>query len=387
MIPTEEKIEKTDKNSQFSKLTPEQRTVSLIVVGILISALAGFGGGYLAFQKYGNPLASKNLAQNTVVLQDSAITDTVKKVNPSVVAITVKTTTYNFFGQAQQSTASGSGFIVSSDGLIVTNKHVASDKTATYTVSLASDKQYTATVKAQDPKYDLAILKINATGLTPVSFGDSDKLKVGQTAIAIGNPLGQYQNTVTVGVISGLGRSIQAGDASTNSTEQLDNLLQTDAAINPGNSGGPLTDASGAVVGIVTAVDTQAQGIGFAIPVNLAKSALESYLKTGSIQRSYLGVRYVTLTQDYATQNNLSVSDGAFISGTASNPGIVDGSPAFKAGLKEGDIITKINNDQITESQTLTTLVSKYVPGTQVQITYIRDGKTKTASVTLEKSN
>jgi serine protease Do len=388
---TTEKTEQTASSGasitgvQSKDQSTRNTVIAIAIVAILLSGIFGLGGGYLSYKYFSNPLNNTKLAQNTIVLQDSAITQTVKNINPSVVSITVKETTYNIFGQSRQSTGSGSGFIVSTDGLILTNKHVASSTDGKYTVTTSDGKQYPAEVKSQDPKYDLAILKISATGLKPVSFGDSDKLKVGQTAIAMGNPLGQYQNTVTVGVISGLGRSIEAGDASGGTTEQLDNLLQTDAAINPGNSGGPLVDASGAVLGVVTAVDSSAQGIGFALPINLAKSALETYLKTGKITRGYLGVRYVTITQDYANQNKLSINHGALISGGNGTAAIVTGSPADKAGLKEGDIITKIGAEDVSESQTLSTLIAKYGVGSKVQITYVRDGKTKTAVVSLEK--
>jgi serine protease Do len=355
--------------------------IASIVITILVSATFGFGAGYLALKQFGGLGNTKNLAQNTIVLQDSAITETVKKVDPSVVSISVKSTAYSFWGTPKTATSSGSGFIVSTDGLIMTNKHVASNKDATYTVTTTDGKKYPATVKVLDPKFDLAILKIEAKGLKTVNFGDSDTLKVGQTAIAIGNPLGQYRNAATVGVISGLGRSIEAGDGSGGSAEVLDNLLQTDAAINPGNSGGPLVDASGAVIGIVTAVDSSAQGIGFAIPINLAKSALNSYLKNGEITRAYLGVRYTTVTQEYATQNKLPVNHGAIIA----EDGILENSPAAKAGLKPSDILVKIGNDELTEAQTLSTLIAKYEPGAKVNVTYVRDGKEKTTTVTLEK--
>ena len=376
-----------DKNTPKlkSKTNVNTRFIVLVLLIILISGLVGYGASYIAIRNLSNPLLNKNLAQNTIVLQDSAITETVKKVDPSVVAITVKSTGYNFFGQATQSTASGSGFIVSTDGLIITNKHVASDLKATYSVKTSEGKTYPATVKVQDPKYDLAIIKVEATNLKPVSFGDSDKLKVGQTAIAIGNPLGQYQNTATVGIISGLGRSIEAGDSAGGSKEVLDNLLQTDAAINPGNSGGPLVDASGGVIGIVTAVDSQAQGIGFAIPINLAKSALESYLKSGKITRPYLGVRYQTITDEYAKQNNLSVNHGAILISDSTGSAVLENSPAAKAGLKSGDIITKIGETELTEGQTLSTAIAKSKPGDKVVITYIRDGQTKTTTATLEQ--
>lgn len=354
--------------------------IAIVVAAVIISLTAGFGAGILAIKLYGKAEGlTEKLAQNTIVLQDSAITQTVKKVDPSVVSITVKSVGYNFFGQARESTASGSGFIVSKDGLIVTNKHVASNVDAKYTVTISSGKTYEAEVKVLDPKYDLAILKISANNLSPVSFGDSDTLKIGQTAIAIGNPLGQYRNTATVGVISGLGRSIEAGDSATGASAVLDNLLQTDAAINPGNSGGPLVDASGGVVGVVTAVDAQAAGIGFAIPVNLVKSALSSYLKTGKISRPYLGVRYTNLDSDYVAHNKLSINQGAQIA----EGGIVDGSPAQKSGLKSGDIITKIGKYDLSETQTLSTVISKYNPGDKVQVTVVRGGQTKTFEATL----
>jgi serine protease Do len=275
---------------------------------------------------------------------------------------------------------------VSADGLIVTNKHVVSDTSTQYSVFTNDGTEYQATIEATDPTNDIAILKINAKNLPVVELGSSDNLQAGQTAIAIGNALGQYQNSVTVGVISAIGRVIQAGDTTGGSVESLDNVIQTDAAINPGNSGGPLLNIEGQVVGMNTAVDQTGQSIGFAIPISLVQSALDSYTANGRIVRPMLGVRYITISKEYATENNLAVSQGALLYSSTDSPAVVSGSPADNAGLKNGDIITKIGNTTLTTTTTLMSVVETYKVGDKIAVTYIRDGKTSTVNITLVES-
>lgn len=241
----------------------------------------------------------------------------------------------------------GSGFIVSDDGLILTNNHVVSDAKAEYTVLLNDGTKYPAKILARDSAKDLALMRISATGLKALSLGNSDAVKLGQTAIAIGNALGEFKNTVSVGVVSGLGRNVTAQDAN-GGIESIENVIQTDAAINPGNSGGPLLNLKGEVIGINTAIVSNAQNIGFAIPVNKARQVIDSFNKTGRIIVPYLGVRF----------NSLAV--GAKITSSTEESAILKGSPAAKAGLKEGDIITEVNGEKLSEEKTLSSVIQEY---------------------------
>lgn len=384
----EEATFSTKKIKPSVKLPAKPKPWVLVLVGALVLGLAGgFGGSYL----YGHYLSDSStvpaLSTATVNIQESsAITTAAKKAMPAVVSVTGITQTTGFFGQASSSEIAGTGYIVRSDGLIVTNKHVASSTDTKYTVITNDGKSYSATVESLDPMFDIAILKINATNLPTVVLGSSDGLVAGQAAIAIGNALGQYQNSVTVGVVSGIGRVIQASDSSGSSTESLDNVIQTDAAINSGNSGGPLLNIAGQVVGMNTAVDSTGQGIGFALPINLIKSALTSYVSKGKIVRAMLGVRYVSLTADTATANNLPVSEGAYIYSDTSSPAVVVGSPAAKAGLQSGDIITQLGSDKVTTQNSLVSILAKYSPSDSVKITWIRGTKTMSATVQLTES-
>jgi serine protease Do len=217
--------------------------------------------------------------------------------------------------------------------------------------------------------------------------GDSSQLQVGDAVVAIGNALGQFQNTVTSGIISGYGRSVQAGDSSgSGSSENLDDLFQTDAAINEGNSGGPLVNLNGQVIGINTAIAGNAQNIGFAIPINDVTGLIKQIQKTGKLERPYLGVRYVPLTPDVASQYNIDVTAGAFVLPQVdmASPSVLSGSPAEKAGLQAGDVITKIDDTKIDQTHSLTSIISKHEVGDQVELTIIRDGKTIHARATLE---
>lgn len=331
-----------------------------------------------------------------VLNEESVIIDVVDKASPSVVTIGMKQSRsaadifqlnpFSPFGggiQRQPGTTTqpqeqdiGTGFILEADGLIVTNKHVVEDTTATYTVITKDDKSYSADKIYRDPTNDLAIIKINATGLTPVELGNSDKIKVGQLAIAIGTALGEFRDTVTTGVISGVGRGITAGSPLEGSVERLDNVIQTDAAINPGNSGGPLLNSSGQVVGINTAVSSQGQNVGFAIPINVVKEALNNFNQTGQFNRPFLGIRYRTVSKDVAILNE--VPEGAYILE------VVSGSPADKAGVKIDDIITALDGTKLTGTNAeLATVLAKKKVGDQVSLSVWRDGKTMTINATL----
>jgi serine protease Do len=338
---------------------------------------------FIRFFAWAIPTDRKQL----VVQENSAVIDVATAVGPSVVSITSKTVTRGFFGTTQQASGAGTGMIVTSDGLILTNRHVVEDQNANYTVVTSDGKSYPAKVVSRDTVNDVAFVRISANNLPIIKLGDSGSVKVGQRVVAIGNALGQFQNTVTDGIISGLSRGVEAGDENgfNTNTEQLQNLLQTDAAINPGNSGGPLVNLDGQVVGINTAVAGQAQNIGFAIPINEVKPLLDSVKSAGRIVRPFLGVRYVAINRQVATQNNLSVTDGAWVQAADdANPGVVADSPAAKGGIREGDIITKIGGDKIDATHSLQSLITKHKVGDKVKVTVLRDGKSQDLEITLE---
>jgi len=363
-------------------------TAKRLVVGSLIVGLIGGGIGSFVFIRYfaGVIPASR---QQLVVQENSALVDVAKQVMPSVVSITTKSVSapqtslfgYNIGGGTQQGAATG--MIVTADGLILTNNHVV-DGSSAITVFTSDGKQYKGTVVASNAAQDYAFIHIDATGLIPIKLGDSASVQIGQRVVAIGNALGQYNNTVTDGIISGKGRPVAAGDASGSSAlENLQDLFQTDAAINPGNSGGPLVNLDGQVIGMNTAVASSAQNIGFAIPINEIKAAIESVKSKGVIERPYLGVRYVPITPDVVAANKLTVTSGALIMGDAQNPAVVAGSPADKAGLKDGDIITKVGSQTIDSDHSLTSLLANQKVGATVTLTIIRDNKTQTVKATL----
>lgn len=358
-------------------------TIKRLMLAMLLIGLVAGGLGGALFVRFGAahiPVDKKQV----LVQESSAVTDVVKKVSPSVVSITSTGTVSSFFGTSQVQGA-GSGIIVTSDGLIMTNQHVVADTGAKYTVFTSDGKQYSATVVARNSLNDVAFVRISAKGLKPANLGDSSTLVVGQSVVAIGNALGQFQNTATQGIISGLGRPIVAGDSgSGSSSESLQDLIQTDAAINPGNSGGPLVNLEGQVIGMNTAIAGNAQNIGFAIPINEIKNLVSNVAKDGKLNQPYLGVRYMPITKDLATQQNLSVNQGAYVIGDETNPAVVPGGPADKAGLASGDIIVKVNSDNITDQVSLTALISKYKVGDTVNLTIIRGGKTQTIAATLQ---
>lgn len=334
-----------------------------------------------------------------VVTEESVVIDVVKKVGPSVVTVRIETreqvlnpfeiSPFDPFGifrqpQVQEKPVEqdiGSGFIISQDGLVVTNKHVVSDGEAKYRVITADNNVYEVKKIYRDPANDLAVLKIDpgAAVLKPVEMGDSSKLEVGQFVIAIGTALGEFRNTVTTGVVSGLGRGITAGSPFEGFVERLDNVIQTDAAINPGNSGGPLLNSSGQVIGVNVAVAAQGQNIGFALPINLVKESLSNFEQTGRFSRPFLGVRYKMIDRDLAILNDLP--EGAYV------VEVVSSSPADKAGVEAGDIITKMDGKNIRENEGgLAKVISQKKVGDRVEITIWRDGMETKMSVTLSES-
>jgi S1-C subfamily serine protease len=358
------------------------------------------------FQNIKKPsLVEKTEEKVKIVTEESVVIDIVKRVGPSVVTVSEEVSggfvapfdfgPFGFFGpplgdagKKQQNI--GSGFIVSSDGLVVTNKHVVSDIGAGYQIITNNEKKYDVKKIYRDPLNDIAILKIDPStsfdsaqdrssgqALQPVELGDSSKLQVGQFVIAIGTALGEFRNTVTTGVISGLGRGISAGSQFQGFVEELDNVIQTDAAINPGNSGGPLMKSAGQVIGVNTAIASWGENIGFALPIQVVKDSLRNFNETGQFNRPYLGVGYQLITREVAIRNELP--EGAYVER------VIEGSAAEKSGIKRGDIITKFDGEKISESKDgLAGIITKKKVGDSVTITIYRDGKTLELKATLE---
>ena len=280
----------------------------------------------------------------------------------------------------------GSGFIVSPDGYVLTSQHVIQDPEADYTVILEPTKKYPARVLARDSINDVAILKINGKNFPYLELGNSEKIELGQEVIAVGNALGEFHDTVSFGIVSGLSRFIQATDHFTQQTERLRGLIQTDAAINPGNSGGPLVDMKGDVICINTAMVMGAQNIGFAIPINYAKKDLEEVKKYGKIKVPFLGIRYILITKGMAEKNKLPVGYGALIIRQAlGEPAVVKDSTAGKAGLKEFDIILEARGEKITEKNPLSVILQKSKIGEEIELKILREGKKITLKTKLEE--
>jgi S1-C subfamily serine protease len=373
---------------------------------VLAALLGGVGGAWLE-SRNGDDLLNTSLnGQKKIVSSESKlISQIARSVGPSVVSVNVNiqsnvdsSSDFGFFGFSVPSgdlQAAGTGIIISRDGLILTNRHVVPSGTTKVSVTLSDGtelKNVTVVGRTSDSdNLDVAFLKINdkqGHNLTPAAIGDSGTVQVGDDVVAIGNALGQFQNTVTSGIISGYGRSVQAGDGSgaSSATENLDDLFQTDAAINEGNSGGPLVNLNGQVIGINTAVAGNAQNIGFAIPINDVRGLIAQVLKTGQFKRPYLGVRYIPLTADIANEFGLKTEKGAFIapSNDPANPSVISAGPADKAGLQERDIILSINGTTIDASHSLTSLLSPHQPGESVGIKVLRGDQTLNVSATLE---
>lgn len=323
--------------------------------------------------------------------QEQKIIDVVKESSPSVVSIVAykdmpvyeQSYSQDFFfiiprleqkGTERQQVGAGTGFIVSEDGLILTNKHVVSDVDAEYVVVMTDNKEYNAKVLARDPVQDLAIMKIEGgNNLKPLRLGNVDDIQIGQTVIAIGNALGRFQNTVSVGVVSGLGRTIVATGTDL-TTERLEDIIQTDTAINRGNSGGPLINLKGEVVGINTAISTEGQGIGFAISIDKAKRSIEQVKTIGKISYPYMGLRYVILDKEVSKARGVDVDYGALVVGD-NDSAVIKDSPAEEAGIKEGDIILEMNGEKVTKDNSLARIISKYNPFEKVNLKVLRDGQ------------
>lgn len=293
---------------------------------------------------------------------------------------------YRQNGTQKQEVGAGTGFVVAENGLILTNRHVVDVQGAEYTVIMSDGRKYPAKVLARDPIQDLAVMKVEAVGLATVKIGNSDKLQVGETVIAIGNALGQFSNSVSKGVVSGLSRSVTA--SSGNSSEKLDKVIQTDAAINPGNSGGPLINLNGEVIGINTAIVSGAQNLGFAVPINMAIKDIKDVQSTGKISYPYLGVRYVMVNAEIKNKNNLSVDYGALVARgqTVSDLAVIPGSPASKAGVRENDVILEIDGKKINAENTLAEIIQNKKVGDRVGLKILRDNNQISLTVVLEEN-
>jgi len=343
--------------------------------------------------------------------QEEAIIKAVNDVSPAVVNIVISkdlpvyeqyylnpfSYQYRQNGTQKQDIGSGSGFIVSKDGMVLTNKHVVLDEAAEYTVFTNDGRKFSAKVLARDPVQDLGILKIEAEktidaqgaliqkDFPVVTLGDSDKIQIGQTVIAIGNALGEFRNTVSVGVVSGLGRTITA--SSGDFVETIEDVIQTDAAINKGNSGGPLLNLKGEVIGINTATVLDAQSIGFAIPVNKAERDINQVNFSGKIVYPYLGVYYALVTSNLKDKFDLPVDYGAWVgrdaSGAKTDEAVAADSAAKSAGIQRDDIIMEINGEKINADNSLSKILQKYNPSEKVALKIMRDKVEMTLEVTL----
>lgn len=397
-------MESEERDSTNQKIFRESKVLFFLL------AVAGGVVGSFFWEKRGEllPIHQKNVSQETresssVAVEDKTLTELVNRNSPGVVSIVVKKSLtqvqsgFPFFFVAPapqtqnpsepQKIGSGSGFFATTDGIIVTNKHVVADEDAEYFVYRAGDEtEYKAEVIARDPVNDIAFLKIEGHDFPALSLGDSDQLQVGETAIAIGNSLGEFANSVSRGIISGKQRSLTAG-SQFGETEVLSDVIQTDAAINPGNSGGPLFNLHGEVIGVNVAVAQGAENIGFALPINQVKIRLEQVQKTGKIEVPYLGIRYVIVNEALKKELQLPNSYGALVlrGRNITDFAVIPGSPAAKAGIVEGDVILTIDGQKITSESTIAEVLIRHQVGDRIEMTYWHAGEEKSTSLVLEK--
>lgn len=409
-------------SSENSTLNPSpvlRQPKGLPVMLLALTLLSGFVGGLLApkAEQYLGKYLPESLKQEvlppvaplmTVVSEEDAVAELVIKSSPAVVSIViskdvpkVKSYRNNPFGMPffspfesqiqtgeteKQKIGNGSGFFVSADGLIVTNKHVVADEQAEYTVILHDGTEHTGTVLARDPSNDIAVLKIEGQNFPVLSLGDSDALRVGETILVIGNPLGEFENSVSKGIVSGVKRNLSAGSSSGESERLLD-IIQVDAAINPGNSGGPLINLAGAVVGVNVAMAVGAENIGFALPSNQIKRIVEQVSTTGKLSFPYLGVRSLILTDALKQKTGLPYNYGALVirGDTMTDFAVVPGSPADKAGIMENDIILEINGQKVDADHSLVYYMGKYSVGEEITVKLWHKGETKDVKVRLEE--
>ena len=405
----------------------EKYVRGLLALGIIASSVVGGVFGYYGGIISRDPSAAVSVIKSSspkniftpTADESSKVVDIVKKYSPAVVSIVatkdlpvveqydaspfrafcndpffaqffggcdLKVPQYRQNGTRKQEVSAGTGFVVKQDGLILTNKHVVDVQGAEYTVILNDGRKFPARVMARDPIQDLAIIKIETAGLATVKLANSDTLEVGQTVIAIGNALGQFSNSVSKGIISGLSRSITASAG--NSSEKLDKVIQTDAAINPGNSGGPLINLNGEVIGVNTAIVSGAQNLGFALPINRAKKDIDEVGKTGKITYPYLGVRYALVNQEMKDKNKLSVDYGAIVmrGETVNDLAVIPGSPAAKAGIVENDIILEVDGKKITLDYTVSDAIQSKKVGDKVRLKILRNNQSLNVDVILEEN-
>ena len=350
------------------------------------SLLIGYFGGWVALQNSNQALISSS--QQIVLQESEVIANVAETVSPSVVSINVTSTNAGgngFFGSRTfESDSEGTGIILSADGLVVTNRHVIPESTSSVSLELTDGTVYdNVSVVGRDPFNDIAFLQIEGVnGLQPAVLADSSTVRVGDKVVAIGNALGQFDTTVTSGIISGLGRPIIAGNGL--EAEQLQNLFQTDTAINPGNSGGPLLNINGEVIGINTAVSGEGQNIGFSIPINDVKPGIASVEKNGELIRPYLGIRYVTVTNSNSDELDAGAEQGALITADPGQSAILNDSPAQKAGLQQGDVIIRVQDIELTDETPLVTTISMFEVGETVTLLVVRDGQEQEIALVLE---
>ena len=398
---SKDEVENTDQNDSTDNVKAEESTeskkekksktktgknrfatfASLVAVALSGTAL------YYAYNRPTTSIfhSSNSASNNAATFAEGSISEIANSVSKSVVSIITNTSTTGSFFTGQVSQAAGTGFIISSDGYIATNKHVVANATKIGVILDDGSTYEDVELIGTDPINDFAIIKIkDVKDLTPIKIGDSKTTNIGQQVVAIGNALGTYQNSVTSGIISGKGRSLTASDSSRTTYETLSDMIQTDAAINGGNSGGPLVNAAGEVIGINTAYASQGNNVGFAIPINSVKGIMAGVLKDGKFERAVLGVRYQTITPLIAKEKKLDVTAGAYVKGSNNASAVIKGSAGDKAGIKDGDIITAVNSTKIGTAGSLGSLIGEYAVGDTVKLEVYRDKKYIQLEVKLE---
>lgn len=381
--------ESEEKSTSKTEKKPKVKTgknrfatfASLVAVALSGTAL------YYAYNRPTTSIfhSSNSASNNAATFAEGSISEIANSVSKSVVSIITNTSTTGSFFTGQVSQAAGTGFILSSDGYIATNKHVVANATKIGVILDDGSTYEDVELIGTDPINDFAIIKIkDVKDLTPIKIGDSKTTNIGQQVVAIGNALGTYQNSVTSGIISGKGRSLTASDSSRTTYETLSDMIQTDAAINGGNSGGPLVNAAGEVIGINTAYASQGNNVGFAIPINSVKGIMAGVLKDGKFERAVLGVRYQTITPLIAKEKKLDVTAGAYVKGSNNASAVIKGSAGDKAGIKDGDIITAVNGTKIGTAGSLGSLIGEYAVGDTVKLEVYRDKKYIELQVKLE---
>ena len=350
----------------------------LIILAVFSNAALNLKG--LDWQKLipKTSLLNKVTETQKVVTEESATITVVEKVSPPVVSVVEKTTVYDFFsGPLLSENSIGTGFAVEPD-LVVTNKHVVSDTSAQYTIVTSQNKKLNVIKVYRDPINDLAILKIENGNLPIIELGNSDTVKVGQTVLAVGNALGEFSNSVTRGIISGIGRGITAKLGVFGAAESLDNVIQTDAALSPGNSGGPLVNLSAQVIGVNVAISQSGENIGFALPVNKVTELIANFKANKKISRAFLGVSYTMISQ--ALADNRGLVGGALVRGVSVS------SAAEEAGIKVNDIIAQVGGKDVNDANPLANFLNSHKVGDKITLTIWRAGKTMTISVTLKEA-